>query len=112
MSEIKDTFLMHRTQEDIIDEMGFTESTAKFLANCQPSYGNLIYNEKRRSENDAEIIGFARLPDGTAIRIEGVSKKDGEKVRLPIRVVTVPPTLFNGKEVGFLIPKPKRGFLG
>jgi hypothetical protein len=93
--------LMKRTNDQIIDNMLFTNNVKTFLDRCQPTYGNVLKNEMRQSANDPEFIGHGRLPDGTAIRIEGVTKVGSNgKTTMPFRVVVIPPNIYDGKEQG------------
>jgi hypothetical protein len=96
--------LMKRVIDVIINNMMFTNNVKTFLDRCQPSYGNILKNEMRRTTNDPEFIGHGRLPDGTAVRIEGVTKVGTNgKTTMPFRIVVIPPTIYDGKETGTTI---------
>jgi len=94
------TALMRKTIDQLLSGILMNSNTKTFLEKCQPSYGNILKNEKRESEEDPEFVGFARLPDGTAVRIEGITKTTAKAAIMPIRIVTLPPSMFDGKSKG------------
>jgi hypothetical protein len=99
MADLSVIALMKRTTDQIIGGVreSFTEKTRAFLERAQPGYGNLLKNNRRRTSNDPEILGFARLEDGTAVVIQGISKQTQNGTTLPIRIVKLPVDLFDGK---------------
>jgi hypothetical protein len=78
----------------------FTQSSKSFLDRAQPSYGNILRNTKKSGAGDPDFVGYAKLDDGTAVRIEGVGKTNnsGDKL-MPIRIFKIPITMYDDKGV-------------
>ena len=95
---IKSIPLMGRSSEQIIETLAFTKATAEFLDKCQPGVGNVLKNLKKESDCDPDFVGFARLPNGTALRIEGVKKESKNGVpMLSLKVVEIPENIYRSR---------------
>lgn len=82
--------VMSKENSDLQIEYGPSKSDCKFLDKAYPSFGNILKNNKK-SEEDPDFIGLARLEDGTPVRIVGITKateKGG--TTMPIRVFKIP----------------------
>ena len=75
----------------------FTEETKGFLDRAQPSYGNILKNTRKGgSPSEPDIVGYAKLDDGTAVRIEGMYKVSAKGNKyMPIRIYKVPLSMYN-----------------
>lgn len=92
--------MMKKSISELVNKLRetFTPQTKAFLDRAQPSYGNILKNTKKSSPYEPDVVGFAKLDDGTAVRIEGIYKENGQGQKyIPIRIFKVPITLYDDK---------------
>ena len=89
--------LMKKSVAELVNKLreSFTPKTKEFLDRAQPSYGNILRNTKKSNSDEPDVVGFAKLDDGTTIRIEGVYKENDKGKYIPVRVYKVPITMYD-----------------
>lgn len=88
------TPLMKRKSADIVNDVQITDNVESFLDKCSPSYGNIIRN---RFDEESEFVGYARLEDGTPVKILGITKEGEKDSSMPIRIVRIPKEDYNNQ---------------
>lgn len=95
MSTNTTTPLMKRKATDIVQDVKITENVESFLDKCSPSYGNIVRN---KITEESEFVGYARLEDGTPVKILGMTKEGkNNETLMPIRIVMISPDDYNNK---------------
>lgn len=90
-----------KSVKQLIEDCNFSIKTVNFLKKLKPCNGELL-----RLKNSKQFVGYGRLEDGTAIRIEAFRQKpnesDNENIveKLKIQCVQIPATSFDGKNIG------------
>jgi len=105
---------MGRTLEQILKYMPFNNYSKSFLDKCQPGVGNMLVNNRKQSPQDPDYVGYGRLEDGQAVRIEGVGKTSQKGAQmLSFKIVKIPGNVYDSTSFEAEVPqyRPNTSFL-
>tara|TARA_R110000764_G_scaffold119210_8_gene206824 strand:- start:4980 stop:5237 length:258 start_codon:yes stop_codon:yes gene_type:complete len=77
--------------QEILSKIPITEKTKAFVRDMWPNRGNLIWVEKKRKEDDPDVVGWGKLANGTIIYLKGDLRiRTGKPKMVPLEIIEVP----------------------